>query len=141
MFSRTLAAFALSGLLMVVAPRLWAGDPNLRVSPATVHAVSHDANVTLILVSGEVSFPEGLPPYTSSRFAVTRVPIIYRRHADLPPPNIPTRTMLGWFTAPMREGRAVDISCLGAQILRDGHEQVQAILCTDIGCSPLGRAP
>lgn len=136
---RRLLALFLTGLLSAT-PAL-AGDANLDVSPGTVHSVSHDTNVTVILVSGNVRYAEGLPPYATSQFHVERVPIIYRRFPGSPPPNTSYKTMLAWFTTPMRQGRAVSISCLGGEVLRDRKEQVQAILCTDIGCTTLPLVP
>jgi hypothetical protein len=54
------------------------GNINFTVSPAIIHAISHDAGVTVILVSGEAAVLDDTSGQPRSKFTLDRVPIIQR---------------------------------------------------------------
>src|SRR4051812_36040999 len=55
-----------------------AGPANFTVNPATIHTVSYDAGVTVLLVSGAAAVLDESTGHPTTQFRIDRVPIIHR---------------------------------------------------------------
>jgi len=112
-----------------------AGNIDFTVNPATIHAVSHDAGVTIVLVSGEAAVLDESSGRPTSKFTLDRIPIIHR-HDPQAWHNIPTDRWLAYFTKPMKSGTAIAIDCIAADLLRDSRGTLQAVYCLSMAASP-----
>ena len=125
-------------LLLLVSASAMAGPSNLDIRPVIIHNVSQDFGVTIVLVSGDCNFTDEFAPnHPTTTFRIERIPLIHRRDPNKPPGNIAPKDWLANLTGPMKRGQKAAISCLGAELLRDRHQKIQAVYCNDMGCVPI----
>jgi len=120
-------------LSLIAASSVRAGNINFTVAPAIIHVVSHDAGVTVVLVSGEASVLDDTSGLPTSKLTLDRIPIITRSDPKAWH-SIPIDRWLAYFTKPMKSGTPIEIGCIAGDLLRDSRNAVQAVYC-------LGMAP
>ena len=124
----------LVALSLITASSVRAGNINFTVTPAIIHAVSHDAGVTVVLVSGEASVLDDASGQPTARLTLDRIPIITRSDPKAWH-STPIDRWLASFTKPMKSGTPIEIGCVAGDLLRDSRNAVQAVYCLGMGPS------